>query len=213
MNKKRFLQTLSLIATIAVVFVAYLPLNSCSTTPPPNDPLNICAIFQQYPEWYWDTAATRKKWGVPISIQMAIIAQESSFRADVRPSRTKLLWVIPWKRPSTAYGYSQALKGTWERYQATTGNTSVRSDFAAASDFIGWYANQAHQKARINKHNAYSLYLAYYEGIENYRNPHHHAAGWILQRSRHVQARANLYYKQLIRCEGNLRKKPWYRKL
>lgn len=213
-SKSTAMHLLLTLSVLAVIILAYLPLDSCSTAPPPpNNPSNVCLIFHEYPGWYWATAETRKTWGVPISVQMAIIAEESSFRADVRPSRTKLLWVIPWKRPSSAYGYSQALKGTWERYQAVTGNSHARSNFASASDFIGWYANQAYEKAHINKHNAYSLYLAYYEGIDNYRDPHHHATPWILQRSRQVQHRADVYYKQLIQCEGSLRKSWWYKRL
>jgi hypothetical protein len=32
---------------------------------------------------------------------MAIIHQESKFDPSARPQRTKLLWVIPWTRPSS----------------------------------------------------------------------------------------------------------------
>jgi hypothetical protein len=54
---------------------------------------------------------------------MSFVYQESSFQSDAKPDRTKLLWVIPWKRKSTAVGYSQALNMTWEDYKDETGNT------------------------------------------------------------------------------------------
>ena len=40
---------------------------------------------------------------------MAIIKQESSFIADAKPDRRKLLGFIPWKRKSSARGYAQAI--------------------------------------------------------------------------------------------------------
>ena len=41
---------------------------------------------------------------------MSFVYQESSFKADARPEREKILGFIPWFRPSSAVGYSQALK-------------------------------------------------------------------------------------------------------
>jgi len=51
---------------------------------------------------------------------MAIIRQESSFQADAQPPRSRILWIIPGPRPSSAYGYSQALDGTWDWYRQAT---------------------------------------------------------------------------------------------
>ena len=48
---------------------------------------------------------------------MAFILQESSYIQGAKPERTKLLGFIPWKRKSSAFGYAQALDGTWERYK------------------------------------------------------------------------------------------------
>ena len=45
-------------------------------------------------------------------VLMAFIHQESSFQAKIKPERKKLLGVIPWLRPSSSVGYSQALKNT-----------------------------------------------------------------------------------------------------
>ena len=80
---------------------------------PPRDVNNICNVFRQYPGWYKDALDVQKRWLVPVPVQMAIIHQESKFDARAKPGRQKLLWVIPWRRPSTAYGYTQALDGTW----------------------------------------------------------------------------------------------------
>lgn len=95
-------------------------LTGCATAPP-RDINNICHIFKQYPGWYRDVRAVEKRWHVPAAIQMAIIHQESKFKAEAKPKRQKLLGVIPWTRPSSAYGYTQSLDGTWRSYKRSRG--------------------------------------------------------------------------------------------
>src|SRR5262249_26207295 len=123
---------------ILFVVVTGLLLVGCAK-PRPDNMENICEIFYQYPQWYWDAKRSEEKWGVSVPIQMSVIYQESSFTAKAKPPRKYILWIIPWKRPSTAYGYCQALDGTWEDYQQQTGNSGKRHTFADATDFIGWY--------------------------------------------------------------------------
>lgn len=188
----------------------FLVLSAC-TPAPPDKPENVCSIFTQYPNWYWAANDTKKKWGVPVSVQMAIIFQESSFNAKAKPPRGKLLWVIPWKRPSTAQGYSQALNNTWVLYQKDTGNYDAsRNNFKDASDFIGWYAHRAYVKAGISYYNASALYLAYHEGIGNYQNGTYMSKPWLINISKKVQSRANLYQQQLSVCESKIAK-PWWK--
>lgn len=188
-----------------------LTLMLCGCTPPPPQNIdNVCDIFEEYPRWYWTTKKTQKDWGVPINVQMAIIHQESKFNGKAKPDRTKLLWVIPWKRPSSAFGYSQALKQTWADYLKKSGNSGDRDNFASASDFIGWYGAQAHKIAGINKHNAYQLYLAYHEGIGGYQKKTYLSKKWLVGVAHKVSARATRYQQQLKTCEKKFKKKWWY---
>jgi len=187
-------------------------LSGCAR-PIPRNSDNICLIFKQYPDWYWDASRARRRWGVPISVLMAIIHQESHFSAGAKPPREKLLWVIPWFRPTSAYGYSQAVNQTWKRYQKDTGHTSVftrRNAFGDAVDFIGWFANQAHIRAGISKVNAYTLYLAYHEGIGGYTRGTYKNKAWLIAVAKKVQRRAWIYRSQLRVCEASLPKKPWW---
>ena len=190
-----------------------LGLTACAPVPP-SDPMNICKIYSQYPAWYQASQATYKKWGVPPAVQMAIIYQESSYNAYAKPPREKLLWLIPWKRPTTATGYAQATDGTWENYIKHTGNSGAsRSDFADATDFIGWYAFEAQKHLGIPRDNAYQLYLAYHDGLNAYahnRRRTYQQQQWIMQIARKVQRIANLYQTQLARCEKSLAKKHWW---
>lgn len=208
MDKKIIFLTM-LICLAGLVAVNF---SGCAKSPPSN-PNDICLVFRQYPDWYWAAAKARRRWGVPISVIMAVIYQESHFRAGAKPPRTKLLWVIPWCRPTSAYGYSQAVNQTWKRYQKDTGRTSVftrRNAFDDAVDFIGWFANQAHIRAGISKTNAYALYLAYHEGIGGYMRGTYKNKAWLIAVAKKVQRHAWIYRSQLRVCERNLPKKPWW---
>lgn len=187
-----------------VVMVSVL-LSGCMS-PPPRDLDNVCNIFRQYPRWYVATLDVQRRWRVPIAVQMAIIHQESKFDAWAKPPRTKLLGFIPWTRPSTAYGYSQALNGTWAHYKQTNGGMlSSRHDFSDGVDFIGWYANQANVRAGISRRDPYSLYLAYHEGIGGYQRKTYLNKPWLMQVAHKVSARAHVYQAQLAVCHPSLR--------
>jgi hypothetical protein len=184
---------------IIILFVILL--SSCATTPRPNNTGNACSMFRQYPSWKHYTTLTQRKYGVPIAVQMAIINQESSFLADARPPRETLLGFIPWKRPTTAFGYTQALNYTWQLYKRSTGrHWADRENFADAGDFIGWYASRTKSRAGIEPTDAYSLYLAYHEGITNYMHKSYYNKPWLIRVAKKVDARSETYHEQLVRC-------------
>lgn len=196
-----------------LLFFLSLLLSSCATPPPP-DANNICRIFNQYPNWYWDAQDAEKRWRVPVAVQMAIIHQESKFDGTAQPERTKLLWIIPWKRPSTAYGYTQALHTTWQMYRKSEsgGNFwSSRDVFSDAVDFVGWYANQTNRRAGIPRDDAYNLYLAYHEGVGGYERKTYLQKPWLVQVARKVKARSQIFQAQLNQCKNRLLSKPWYK--
>ena len=85
-----------------------------------------------------------KKNGVhQFMFSLAIIKMESDFDWLAKPQRQKLFKVIPFKRPSSSFGYSQAVKGTWEQYKNETGNKlATRARFKDSVDFIGWYTDK-----------------------------------------------------------------------
>lgn len=179
-------------------------LTSCATTPP-SEPASVCSIFREQDGWYAAARSSQQRWGVPIAVQMAIIRHESGYVADAQPPRRWWLGVIPLSRPSTAYGYSQALDGTWERYRDSTGNDGAeRDDFAAAVDFVGWYARQSQAELGIPPRDAYRHYLAYHEGQGGYARGSHRQKPWLLSYARHVQETADRYQRQLQDCRAEL---------
>ncbi|MDP3560460.1 MAG: transglycosylase SLT domain-containing protein [Legionellaceae bacterium] len=168
---------------------------------PPHNVNHACHIFSEYPQWYQDTSQVEKTWRVSTPVQLAIIHQESSFQAHAQPPRTTLFGIIPWKHVTSAYGYSQALNGTWAQYKRSRGGWfASRNNFGDATDFIGWYANQANRLARIPRNDAYALYLAYHEGIGGYQRKTYLKKPWLIRVARKVKARAEMYRAQMNRC-------------
>ena len=149
-----------------------------------------------------------KKWGAPIYIQLAFIKKESDFNWLAKPPRVKLFKVIPFKRPSSSFGYSQAVEGTWRQYKRETGNKlATRARFKDSVDFIGWYVNKTTTLLKIPKNDAYRQYLAYYKGWGDYKNYSKDQKAIIYARS--VKETASKYRKQLTLCRKNLDKKKY----
>ncbi|MBF0621246.1 MAG: hypothetical protein HQL54_04900 [Magnetococcales bacterium] len=185
------------------VWAILLILVGCTTLPGRID--NACSMLSENESWYASTKRTEKKWGVPIHVQLAIIHQESKFRHDARPPRMHLLGFIPWSRASSAYGYAQALDGTWDWYMEKTGNSGAdRDEFEDAVDFIGWYANISNRTLGISKNDAFRQYLAYHEGHGGYKRGTYKKKKWLVPVARKVQRNANRYQKQLKTCRNQL---------
>lgn len=199
-----------LIKAKIMISLGLIVLLSGCVSPPPRDVNNICTIFRQYPKWQREAEDVQKRWHIPIAVQMAIIHQESKFDGKAMPPRKKLFQVIPWSRPSSAYGYAQALHSTWALYKKSTGDFwSSRENFGDAVDFIGWYANQARMKANISPKDPYRLYLAYHEGIGGYQRKTYLQKNWLVQVARKVKTRALIYQSQLTQC--SIKQKMWYK--
>lgn len=206
--RRRTRRTLPLLVAGLLLLFGILVI-SCSTAPP-EDIGNSCSIFEEKDSWYSAARDSYKKWGVPIQVQLAIIYQESRFVHDAKPPRQKLLWVIPWTRPSSAYGYGQIKDSTWEWYLKSTGRRwADRDDFDDVADFIGWYGNMSHRKLGISKSDAYSQYLAYHEGHGGFKRKTYKNKKWLTRVASQVAARAQRYSAQLRKCEDSLDKGWW----
>ncbi|WP_071664790.1 transglycosylase SLT domain-containing protein [Francisella frigiditurris] len=182
------------------IICALIALSSCASKPPSNIN-NACSIIHEYPDWYYDMLDSYNRWGVPLNIQMAFIRQESSFREGAKPPMQYWMGFIPVGRASSAYGYAQALDGTWDHYKKETKQSFVsRSSFSDSVDFIGWYLNNVHNKTGISKTDAYNLYLAYHEGIGGYKKGSHRNNSFLLNYAKKTADVASKYSVQLKNC-------------
>lgn len=190
-----------------VTAVLLVTLNACASRPP-DRPDNLCAVFEEKGSWYRHARAAEKRWGMPIEVGMSFIYKESSYQSKARPERDRLLWVIPWTRPSSAFGYAQATNDAWQDYQRDTGRRFVgRDDMRDALDFIGWYNHRSHKSLGLSKADAYSLYLAYYVGPTGYRKGVWKSKPEVQDYARRVADRAYRYRAQLNRCEKKLKRR------
>jgi len=204
-SKKNGLKICRLAISLLITGTAVLTLSSCGTTKPPQNTNNICSIFKQYPKWYWEAQSSYHRYGVPTPVSLAIIREESYFVSDAKPPRDNLLGFIPWTRPTTAYGFSQATDGAWSDYKKATKNDNAdRDQFGDAVDFVGWYGNMAHNKLGISKSNGYALYLAYHEGIGGYQNKTYNSKPWLLNKAQEVQKLSQKYQQQLKYCSMDI---------
>ena len=186
-------------------------LSGCASNDPPSSTKDVCKIFKEKYSWYKAAKKTEKRWKVPVYVSMAIIEQESSFRADARPERIKLLGFIPWKRVSSARGYAQAVDGTWEMYLKERGGWfSSRNDFEDSVDFVGWYNYKTHKLLSVPLTDARNLYLAYHEGRGGYKRGSYRAKPWLLSVADKVQRQSDRYRIQYNNCKKKLGKRFFF---
>ncbi len=165
---------------------------------------DACAILRERPEYYRAMKATQRRWGVPIHVQMATIHQESKFIGNAKTPHRYALGIIPMGRQSSAYGYSQALDGTWEEYAKTAGRRGAKRDkISDATDFMGWYMDGSEKGLGISKYDARSQYLAYHEGRTGFANGSYNAKSWLLDVASRVETRSQTYAQQLAACGRN----------
>lgn len=146
-------------------------------------------------------------------MSMAIMAQESAFRARAKPPIRFFLGFIPYGRPSDAYGYPQALDSTWATYRREAGTIfSQRDNFDDAIDFIQWYMHKTYTLNRVPKTDAFGQYLNYHEGQGGYRRGSWKNKSWLIAVARRVERRAANYQNQLASCEADLirRSRRWF---
>lgn len=188
--------------------VAALTLAACSSSPsgPPRDQANICGILGERGDWGDALSDAENRWQAPPEVVMAIIWRESSFRAKARtPKKYTFFGLVPNGRVSSAYGYSQALDGTWDWYREETGRSGAdRDDFDDSVDFVGWYMNKTRTTNGLAMTDAYSQYLAYHEGHTGFKRGSWKSKNWLKNAASQVSERAARYRGQLSSCRALL---------
>jgi hypothetical protein len=191
---------------VNLFILTFFLITSCSSIP--SNTSNGCSIFKERYLWYKHAKKSEQKWGTPIYIQLAIIKWESGFNWLAKPPRQKIFKVIPYKRPSSSFGYSQAVKGTWEQYKKETGNkVASRARFKDSVDFIGWYTNKSKSILNISQKDAFKQYVAYHEGWGNYK--YYKKNKKVINLAKRVEKQSSIYKKQLSQCSNSLNKNKY----
>lgn len=191
---------------VIAVFVLMYPLTSGESLPVHRG--DLCALFAEKPEWYRAMNTSAERWGVSVGLQMAVMKHESDFYSKARPPRRRLWGLLPWKRPSTAYGYGQVLDATWSDFRQRQGQSGARRDrFSDVAGFMGWYLHRLHHATGVAKDDAYGLYLAYHEGPGGYARGSYESKTWLQRTARQVAEQSRRFQTQLATCDGSLRRR------
>ena len=188
-----------------IYFIILFFLVSCSSVP--KYPQNACKIFSEKYFYLKHSRAASKKWGVPISSILAVINKESGFKRFAKPKRTKLFKIIPYRRPSTSLGFSQAVDKTWDLYKKENNKpAALRISFKSSSDFVGWYFWKTNKINKISFTNTRDMYLNYYLGWGAYKNKTYRTDKKAIIFAKSVEKQAKIYKSQLQECKSVLNK-------
>mgnify|MGYP001486451202 CR=1 FL=1 len=187
------------------LFFLFFIITSCSSIP--KYPQNACKIFGEKYSYLKYSRAASKKWNVPISSILAVINKESGFRRFAKPKRTKLFKIIPYRRPSSSLGFSQAVNKTWDLYKEENNKPmALRISFKNSSDFIGWYFWKTNKINKVSLKDTRNMYLNYYLGWGAYKNKAYEQDKKAIIFAKNVEKQAKIYKIQLQECKSILNK-------
>ena len=191
-----------------IYFIIFFFFISCTSVP--KYPANACKIFGEKYLWYKHAKNSSEKYGAPVHTILAFVNKESGFNRWAKPKRKKLFKVLPYKRPSSSFGYSQAVNKTWELYKTETNNSlALRTRFKDSVMFIGWYMNKTNKINKIPLNDSYRQYLNYYLGWGSYSKGVYKKDKKAIILAKNVEKQSNAYKRQLIECQKNLDKKKF----
>jgi len=191
-----------------IYFIIFFFVASCSSVP--KNPSNACKLFSERYLWYKHAKKSSEIYDAPIHIILAFVNKESGFNRWAKPKRSKLFKIIPYKRPSSSFGYSQAVKKTWELYKTETGNAlALRTRFKDSVMFIGWYMNKTNKINKIPLSDSYRQYLNYYLGWGNYAKKVYKTDKKAIIFAKSVEKQSKIYKNQLRECQKSLDKKKY----
>ena len=145
---------------------------------------NACSVLNAHEGWDEALKNANEKYHVSAGAIMAIIDQESRFKANAHNG--------PY------LGYSQASPQTWSWFlRSSKIGAKPRTDFAASAMFVGWHFNAMHDKLGISLSNVKSQYLAYKLGVGGYMKGGSASANAIASK---ISRRAAMFNEQLDDC-------------
>ncbi|AIT08609.1 hypothetical protein LO80_00545 [Candidatus Francisella endociliophora] len=154
-----------------------------------------CEILDQHPTWKTSLKSAQNKYNLPPAFAMGIIYQESRFKAEAK------------SKYSSAYGYAQAIDGTWKHFQQEVKTNAKRNNFDDSVQFIGWYMSQLSKSLNLKMSDGYNLYMAYMlgaTGFKRYKNGTFKNKAKIQEDKKlaaKVKAYTNAYTNQLRKCK------------
>ncbi len=175
---------------VGASLTAFALFASLKPAPAASDITDACVIFHERADWRKAANKVSEKWQISVPVLLAIIHRESRFKATAAA------------KTSTAFGFAQAVDGTWKRYKKEMKvPTADRSSFADSADFIGWYMSITNNRLDIPLYDVKEHYLAYHEGHAGFKSKRWLQKPKLLKISTQVRELTAQYAKQLRDCE------------
>jgi len=191
-----------------IYFFTFIILASCSSVQQHSS--NACKLFGERYLWYKNVKKSSETYGAPVHIILSFVNKESGFKRFAKPERAKLFKIIPYKRPSSSFGYSQAVNKTWELYKTETNNPlALRASFKDSVMFIGWYMAKTKKINKVSLNDPYRQYLNYYSGWGNYAKKTYKTDKKAIIFAKNVEKQSEIYKNQLRECQKALNRKRY----
>lgn len=146
---------------------------------------DACALLDNHEGWREDLEQASETWGISKGAILAIIDQESRFRANASNG--------------VNYGYAQSNPQTWNWFRREAGRPSAsRTDFGDSAHFIGWHFKTMSKRLGLSMDNVAGQYLVYKMGEGGYRARGNSGGS---AHSRQIAVRATMFDYQLTDCD------------
>ncbi len=154
-----------------------------------------CALLAARDGWRTILSEVEARWGVSPGAVLAVIDQESRFRADARGAGAG------GANPTRNFGYAQANIRTWNAFLrgANWQGSSSRTDFEASAHFVGWHFAVLGRRNGLALTDVAGNYLVYKMGEGGYRRG---APASARRLAATIANRAAAHDRALAECPG-----------
>lgn len=201
-KKWQFSKLLTHSASLLIVTLAgcHLPINQ-------KNQQNACLFLEENPYIAQSLLSINPSEPSRQALTLAIIEHESDHKANARPVKKWLIksW-IPLRYYSSAKGYAQGTKTTWEDFERSdpTKKSYKRYSYYDSAKFIHWYFDKNGHIIAEEPLNYYEAYFLYHDGKVGYTKKRLRRPKSLVRYAQLVKESAEKYEKQLSDCQEGI---------
>jgi hypothetical protein len=186
--------------------VLSVAISGCQTIPiERSNQDNACLFLQENPYINQVILATHST-PFPQALTLAVIRHESANLPQARPVKQWIIkpW-IPWSYYSSAKGYGQITKATWQDFTKAQHFTPNINAYMDNVYFIDWYFEKNKKSLGKQKDSFSAHYLLYHEGPSGYRRAKESITEGIRNYAQRVEETGLSYASTLSACQKKQR--------
>lgn len=193
---KRFLLTAAFLLTCMTGTASTEPFDPVNET---SDTL-ACEIFRERKDWFGAAEQTERRWGLPVSHQLAFLTEDWDLEHGKVPTKWRPDWTRPDRPPP---GINPGFFApTWEQYKSQADRASASpNNIDDTFDFMGWYFATLAPKENISPYDPVAQYILWRHGPDLYRSGEWRRNLWLNGQANRFADRARLYMSDLENCD------------